>query len=112
MLDYTGFDEKVITVKCSDENIAGKTMTISGNDNATVSASGDAFLGFGVASRDGYATVQVGGYAKVKTSGEGISHGRISVVADGEGGIREAQNGVPVQVISYDYDTKIAGIIF
>ena len=112
MLDYTGFDEKVITLECNDKDILGKPLTVVGDNCAFLTPSGSTFIGFGIASRDGYATVQVGGFAKVKFSEDAVSFGRICVVGDGEGGIREAQNGVPVQVITYDYDTQIAGIIF
>ena len=112
MIDYTGFDEKVITMKCVDQDIAGKPMSMQGNDIVKVAVKGDAFLGFGVAERGGYATVQVGGFAKVKVGEGDINLGRAVITADGKGGVVMSTEGNVVKVLYYDYETKIAGIIF
>lgn len=112
MLDYKGFNEKVITVKCDEKDIAGKPMTILSDSYAITSPPGSSFIGFGIASRDGYATIQVSGYIEVQGSGNDIRHGWITVAADSEGGICANPTGMPVHVINYDYDTKITGIIF
>ena len=112
MIDYTGFDEKVITMKCVSQDIAGKPMSMYGNDIVNVAVKGDAFLGFGIAERGGYATVQVGGFAKVKVGEGGISLGRNVITADGKGGVVVSTEGNVVQVLYYDYDAQIAGIIF
>ena len=112
MIDYTGFDEKVITMKCDHEDIAGKPMSMQENDTVKIANGGDAFLGFGVAARGGYATVQVGGFAKVKVGEGGINLGRAVITADGKGGVSRSTEGNVVQVLYYDSDTQIAGIIF
>ncbi len=112
MIDYTGFDEKVITMKCLYEDIAGKPMSMEENDTIKIANDGDAFIGFGVAARDGYATVQVGGFAKVKVGEGGINLGRTVIAADGQGGVSRSAEGNVVKVLYYDSDTQIAGIIF
>lgn len=112
MLDYTGFDEKIITAGCGDTEIAGKPLTINHDGSVCLASSGETFLGFGVVERNNFATVQVGGYVEVQGSGDDIRYGLQTVVADGKGGICKAENGNIVQVIKYDYETKKVGIIF
>ena len=54
MLDYTGFDEKIITARCGDTEIAGKPLTINYDGSVCLASSGETFLGFGVVERNNF----------------------------------------------------------
>ena len=72
----------------------GDVVEVSGEK--TVGPCSDAGRFCGVAldvAADGAAAVQVGGFLRVKVSGEGVTPGRVSLVADGTGGVRKAAAG-------------------
>ncbi len=112
MLDYTGFNENVITFKGDDKDVAGKPMTIAGENHVVVAPSGNTFSGFGVASRDGYITVQMSGHVKARCFDDSLSYGACRVVADENGGIKAASEGMLVHVVSIDREKFTADIIF
>ena len=52
---------------------------------------------------DGYAAVQIGGFAEGKVSGEGVSAGMVKLSADGSGGVKlDAGAGVEYLVAAVD----------
>ncbi len=112
MLDYTGFNENVITFKGHDTDVAGKPITIAGENYVFVAPPGNTFSGFGVASRDGYITVQMSGHVKARCSDDSISYGAFRVVADENGGIRAASEGMLVHVVGIDREKFTVDIIF
>ena len=72
----------------------GDVVEVSGEK--TVGPCSDAGRFCGVAldvAADGAAAVQVGGFLRVKVSGEWVAPGRVSLVADGTGGVRKAAEG-------------------
>ena len=72
----------------------GDVVEVSGEK--TVGPCSDAGRFCGVAldvAADGAAAVQVGGFLRVKVSGEGVTPGRVSLVGDGTRGVRKAAAG-------------------
>ena len=72
----------------------GDVVEVTGEKTVGACTDGGRFCGAAVdVASDGVAAVQVGGFLRVKVSGEGVAPGRVSLVADGDGGVRKASAG-------------------
>lgn len=77
-----------------DGTQAGQVVKVSGDGTAAPCADGDKFCGLALSvASDGFAGVQVGGFAVLPAAGGGISPGWAELCADGDGGVKTAAAG-------------------
>ena len=110
MISNKGFLVEHITLLCEDNDTSG-VVCMKENNTCGIAASDDKFLGIMVNNRNGVAAVQVKGYAEIKYSGDALELGIEKVCCDGEGGIKSAENGREVIVLSVDTSDNTVSII-
>ena len=87
----------------------GQVVKVTGNGTVGPCAAGDAFCGVAGMPRNGAVGVQVGGFMKVAAA-QTLSVGKVSLVADGKGGVKAGENGVNALVVDVDTVGKTAVI--
>lgn len=112
MIDYTGFGEKVLTFKCTEDTAVGDLVKVYGNDTVSPAANGEEFIGVAVCVRNGIASVATDGFAEVSFSGTAPALGAIHLVADGAGGVKTSESGKKISVLRVDNTAKTVGFIF
>ena len=92
-VSFEGIGEMVATFYAGEGVNAGEVVKI--NDDSTVGAcaEGDRFCGVAVNVKDGYAGVQVKGFAKVKCADSNVTVGYAQLGADGDGGVKKVVSG-------------------
>ena len=111
MYSYKGFNENVCTFALSGNAVAGAIATVCDNCTVKAAEAGEKFCGVITNLRNGAAAVQLTGYAELNFTGS-INLGFGSFVANGEGGITPAEDGVKLLVVNVDADAKKVGVIF
>ncbi len=108
-VNFNGYGENVVTF-IADSNLTatGVPVKISADGTVAACAAGDLFCGICVGVRDGYAAVQLSGYAKVKTS-SAIAKGYQTLAAAASGKV--AVNSSGRQLLVVDSTSTEAGII-
>ncbi len=108
-VNFNGYGENVATF-IADGSIteAGVPVKISADGTVAACSSGDTFCGICVAVRDGYAAVQLAGYAKVNTAAK-LTLGFTKLAAGANGKIAANTTGREHLVI--DSTATEAGII-
>lgn len=89
----------------------GAVVAMSGNLAVAAAAGDAAFCGVCLDCRDGYATVQLSGYCRVKYSSTAPSVGYATLAADGKGGVKKADSGVTLLVTDVDATSGTVGVI-
>ncbi len=84
---------------------AGQVCKVSGNGAVDVCAAGEDFCGIVEGVRNGFAAVQVAGFAEVAIS-ESVALGYVNLCADGSGGVKVGGNNKYL-VVSVSADTAI-----
>lgn len=108
-VNFNGYGENVATfIANSALTETGVPVKISADGTVTKCASGDVFCGICVGIRDGYATVQLSGYAKVQTSAK-LTLGYTKIAAGASGKVAASDSGRELLVV--DSTTTEAGII-
>ena len=108
-VNFNGYGENVATfIADSALTEAGVPVKISADGTVAKCASGDAFCGICLGVRDGYATVQLSGYAKVQTSSK-LALGYTKVAAGASGKVSASDSGRALLVV--DSTATEAGII-
>lgn len=88
-VSFQGFQETVATFDVSGEVTEGAPVKMAGNGVVSACTANDDFCGVALAVRDGYATVQLGGYAVIGYSGsQAPTVGYQNLAADGSGGVQ------------------------
>ncbi|MCI8870502.1 MAG: hypothetical protein HFF39_08185 [Lawsonibacter sp.] len=67
----------------------GQVVKVTGQGEAGPCAAGEDFCGVALEGRDGFAAVQVKGFAQVKAAGA-LEPGWVKLTADGQGGVQAA----------------------
>lgn len=94
------------------EKLAENTMVkMSGSGTVAACADGDSFCGKTLCCKDDACTVQVGGFLTVGYSGTAPALGWTSLAADGQGGVKSAENGRVYLVASVDTTAKAVTIM-
>ena len=91
-----------VVVTCHMEGTvkAGNMVKISANDTVKACAADEKFCGQAVSeSRDGMVAVQIKGFIEADCA-DGMTAGWAKVAADGNGGIKAAENGQEVLVMN------------
>lgn len=92
-VNFNGYNENVATfIADSKLTEAGVPVKISADGTVTACTSGDRFCGICIAVRDGYAAVQLSGYATVKTSAK-LALGYTSLAAGANGAVAANTGG-------------------
>lgn len=108
-VNFNGYGENVATfIADSALTESGIPVKISADGTVAKCASGDAFCGICLGVRDGYATVQLSGYARVQTSSK-LALGYTKVAAGASGKVSASDSGRALLVV--DSTTTEAGII-
>lgn len=112
-VSFCGFDEKFLTFKAATGLTAGEPVKMSANNTVAACSSGDAFIGIAVNVRNGYATVQMGGYATLTYSSTAPTVGVNLLAADDSGGVAVSQSGgKAVLAVNVNATASTVGIIF
>ncbi len=108
-VNFNGYGENVVTF-IADSTLTEADVPVKVSADGTVApcASGDLFCGICVGVRDGYAAVQLSGYATVKTSSK-LATGYQTLAAAASGKV--ATNTSGRQLLVVNSTTTEAGII-
>lgn len=101
-VSFNGFNDKVLTFKCTDKITAGYPLNITSKHTVSMAGSGDSFVGFCLDSDKENATVLVSGYVKMNYSGAVPKLGRNFFVCTADGSVEENASGTPVTVLGVD----------
>lgn len=109
MISYEGIGEVMITLGLEEEAKPGMVVCMEDSGWARPCEDGELFCGV-VIKKDWYdGSVQLKGCVSVTYSGD-LDLGRVRLVADGEGGVRMAENGVDAVVLDVPYEGNVAVI--
>ncbi len=108
-VNFNGYGENVATFM-ADSNLttAGVPVKMSADGTVAACSSGDKFCGICVGVRDGYAAVQLSGYATVSTTAK-LALGYTSLAGDGKGNV--AKNDAGREYLVINSTATDAGII-
>lgn len=108
-VNFTGYGENVATFYADNAlTKAGVPVKISGNGTVTLCAANENFCGICVGVRDGYAAVQLSGYARFATVNT-LTLGYQKLTAAANGKIAAGDNGRELLVV--DAGAAEAGVI-
>lgn len=111
-ISFGGIGEVVASFACAEEVKAGQVVMVSGDNTVGTCTDGGSFCGVAIGAEDGYAAVQVGGFAALKVSGEGVSAGLVQLSADGNGGVKQdTTNGREYLVAAVDSAAGTAAVL-
>ncbi len=92
-VSFEGIGEVMATFYAQDGVERGQVVKVNGESSVSVCAAGERFDGVAVSARDGFAGVQVGGFAELPCEDSTVAVGRVSLTADGKGGVKKAGAG-------------------
>lgn len=110
-ISLKGYGENTATFKINSEITGGEPVCMEDNFTVKSCNAGDNFIGCAVNSRDGYACIQLDGYATFSYSGNAPEVGICSLTADGNGGVCVSENGRQFIVTDVDTVNGTVGII-
>jgi hypothetical protein len=112
-VSFNGCNEKAVTFIADDDLTVGMPVKISANNTVSGCSAGDSFCGICTSVRNGYATVQLGGFATLPFTGTtDPSLGYCMLAADGTGGVKvAATGGRSLLVVSVDTSRDNVGIM-
>lgn len=88
----------------------GYPVSLCGNDRVADAGMGEIPIGIGLQERCGIAAVQLKGFAEVPYTGAAPQLGFTSLVADGTGGVKVADAGLPCLVVHVDTEASTLGL--
>ena len=110
-VSFEGIGEMMVTF-LAEEGLTSGPVKMTGDGKVGPCGDGDAFCGVALEPRGGCAAVQVGGFATVQVSGEGVSAGMVKLSADGSGGVKlDAANGAEYLVAAVDSAAGTAAVL-
>ena len=89
----------------------GQVVKMSSAATVAPCAADDSFCGLAVCAKDDACAVQVAGFVTVPYSGTAPSVGFAKLAADGDGGVKTAENGREYLVVSTDTTAETATIL-
>ena len=106
-VSFQGFHETAATFDVSGTINEGAPVKLSGNGEVSACSAGDAFCGVALAVRESFATVQLGGYAIVSSTGTAPTVGYNDLAADGAGGVKVLEGGRSLLVVEVFTDGTV-----
>lgn len=110
-ISLKGYGENAATFKTENKLTQGEPVVMAENFTVASCESGDNFIGCAVNSADGYACVQLDGYAVFTYSGTAPEAGVCTLAADGNGGVCVSGSGRQFIVTDVDAEKSTVGII-
>lgn len=112
-VSFNGCNERVVTFIADDELTAGVPVKVSAGNTVSACAAGDSFCGICTNVRNGYATVQLGGFVSLPYTGATApAVGYRMLAGDGTGGVAvAATGGRSLLVVSVDSTSATVGIM-
>ena len=107
-INFTGYQENVLTFECTSTVNAGDLVTMSASGKVTKASADSAFIGVCLSVRDDYAAVQLSGYVETAKSGT-VNVGYNKLVAAASG-VKSASSGIDRLVI-YSDDRTVGFIL-
>ena len=101
-LSANGFSQAALTMQSAAAIPAGTPVVLTDNFTVAAGADGNAFCGVALSARGGACAVQLRGAVTLPYSGEMPAVGAGSLVCDGNGGVKTAQDGTPVLILAAD----------
>ncbi|MGN0635276.1 MAG: hypothetical protein ACI4I5_03550 [Acutalibacteraceae bacterium] len=101
-ISANGFFDHTLTLQTSSPIPAGHPVKLTDNFTVADTADGDSFCGVLLSCCDGVCAVQLKGAVTLSYSGTAPSVGSASLVCDGNGGVKSAENGTAVLILSVD----------
>lgn len=110
-VSFNGVLENVATFETSGEVTVGTVVMMGGNGTVKACTDKAVFCGVLLAEKDGLASVQLAGYAKVPYTGS-VSVGYQALVAGADGAVKvDATAGMNRLVVDVDTTNSVCGII-
>ncbi|MBQ9517418.1 MAG: hypothetical protein IJR60_05020 [Eubacterium sp.] len=111
-ISFNGYEKSIITFEAGDGLAVGCPVTLNSNGEAVPASANSKFIGICTAIRNGWASVQTGGYATVKYSDSAPSYG-VTMLATGANKTVKpvSENGIYYKVVKVDTTNTTAGII-
>lgn len=111
-LSFNGYGENAATFAAQDGVAAGMPVKMAANGTVGACASGDLFCGVALNVREGFAAVQLGGYACLPYDGTAPAVGWQALSAAADGKIQAAATGGRVfLIVDVDETAKTCGVI-
>ena len=108
-ISYEGVGELVVSIGVTEEVTPGEVVRMLDNDLVCHCEDGDLFCGVALKVDVTCGSMQVKGFATV-TYSEDMDVGWMNLVANGMGGVRVDDNGIPKLVVCKDEDAMTAVI--
>ncbi len=101
-VSFEGIGEVTATFYAQEGVKKGQVVKLSGDSEAAPCAAGEGFCGVAATDcKDGCAGVQVAGFAQVSCADSGVTVGRVKLVSDGSGGVKQGE-GAEYLVVADD----------
>lgn len=111
MYFYKGFNENVCTFAVSGGINAGHPVQLCANNTVSAANDGGKFHGVALLCRNDAVSVQLTGYVELPFTGSQPNVGLISLVADGNGGVKVSDAGCEYLVVNVDTENKTVGFM-
>lgn len=101
-VSFEGIGEVAATFACGTGVQEGQVVKLTGNGAVDACEAAERFCGVALCVNDAFASVQVGGLARV-SAGTGVTAGWVKLSADGTGGVQKDDTaGAEYLVVSVD----------
>lgn len=110
-ISANGFFDHTLTLQAASAIPAGHPVKLSDNYTVAGASAGDKFCGVLLSCCDGVCAVQLHGAVTLSYTGTAPVVGFASLVSDGNGGVKSAENGTSVLILSVDTTDKTATCI-
>lgn len=109
-VSFQGTAELVLSFEEGASVTDGAPVVIGANHQVVDATAGALFAGVALHSRRGVSAVQLKGYVELPYSATAPALGWVEMVADGDGGVKTAADGLRVLVISVDTADQTVGL--
>ena len=107
-INFTGYQENVLTFACDDDVTAGDLVGMSTSGTVKKAAENSNFIGMCLSVRDGYAAVQLSGYAEApKSATINVGYNKLVTAASG---VKIGSSGVD-RLVVYSDDTTVGFLL-
>ncbi len=110
-VSFQGYNQNILTFMCDEDIPTNKLVKLTENGKVSVCALSDIPIGVCVNSREGYAAVQLTGYARMPYNYDEPSFSFQRIRSDENGAVMADSSGKEVIVTDIDTQNKIVGFI-
>ena len=109
-ISFDSIGEKLATFAAAEGLAEGAPCKVTASGTVGACSAGDKFCGVSGSVRAGAAAVVLGGLAELPYTGTAPALGWTKLAADGAGGVKAADSGREVLVVTVDTGAKTAGL--